>query len=297
MHAMYFGLGAAVGLGIGVLLLLFICRRVAKRILHPVYKRKPLGLIPAHVHLPSEDIFFRTQDGVRLSGWFVPAQNPSDKTIILMHGWGMNRSSILKNTYFLQRDFNLCYFDFRAMGTSGGTTSSIGYLETRDAQACIDYLKNTRPQQCRALGLYGLSMGGMVALYAAAHNPDVVCVAAEAAYYSYRRVISRWAWVHHKMPYLPLVPIVLHYIRRYLKANPEHYSPRFNMPKISPRPVLVIHGADDQIVPPSQARRLYQSARKPKELWIVPHAAHGKCAEVGGAEYQKRLGNFFRRYL
>lgn len=273
------------------------CARIAKKALHPAAKRKPLDVWPDQYKLPFENVYFKTEDGVQIKGWFIP--NPSsDKTIILMHGWGMNRGDVFKNTYFLHDlGYNLMYFDFRALGESGGTVSSIGYLEVKDLQAAIQFLKDTRPFACEKIGLYGLSMGGMVAICEAAQNPGIKCVVAEASYYSFRRVVSRWAWVHNKVPYFPLMPIVLHYMRRNLAANPERYSPKYNIPKIAPRPVFIIHGRYDNLVPAAQAKMLFKCAGEPKEIWLVPGAKHNKCAEVGGYEYKQRLADFYKKYL
>ena len=273
------------------------CARIAKKALHPAAKRKPLDVWPDQYKLPFENVYFKTEDGVQIKGWVIP--NPSsDKTIILMHGWGMNRGDVFKNTYFLHDlGYNLMYFDFRALGESGGTVSSIGYLEVKDLQAAIQFLKDTRPFACEKIGLYGLSMGGMVAICEAAQNPEIKCVVAEASYYSFRRVVSRWAWVHNKVPYFPLMPIVLHYMRRNLAANPERYSPKYNIPKIAPRPVFIIHGRYDNLVPAAQAKMLFKCAGEPKEIWLVPGAKHNKCAEVGGYEYKQRLADFYKKYL
>ncbi|MBQ8844045.1 MAG: alpha/beta hydrolase [Elusimicrobiaceae bacterium] len=280
-----------------ILLTVGICIHVAKWILHPRSKRKPLDVWPDQDKLPYDKISFLTEDGIRLRGWFIPKQD-SHKTIIFMHGWGMNRGDIYKNTHFLHDlGYNLMYFDFRALGESGGTVSSIGYLEIQDLQAAIKFLKKTYPQASEKIGIYGLSMGGMVAICEGAQNPDVSCVVAEASYYSFRRVVTRWAWVHNRVPYLPLIPIVLHYIRQELNANPEHFSPRYNVSKISPKPLFIIHGACDKLVPISQAKKLYRKAGHPKQIWLVPNASHPKCAVEGGFEYKQKLAEFFQKYL
>ena len=285
-----------------VLILLFLgtvymCARIAERVLHPQSKRKPLALWPDQYKLPYENIYFPTQDGIVIKGWFIP-NTQSAKTIILMHGWGMNRGDVFKNTYFLHDlGYNLMYFDFRALGESGGNTSSIGYLEVKDLQAAIAFLKATRPFAAEKIGLYGLSMGGMVAICEAAQNPEIACVVAEASYYSFRRVVSRWAWVHNKVPYFPLMPMILHYIRRNLAVNPEQFSPKHNIAKIASRPVFIIHGRYDNLVPAAQAKMLFKRAGEPKEIWLVPGAKHNQCAEVGGFEYKQRLSEFFRKNL
>lgn len=288
-------IGAVAVLALGTV---WLCMLTAKKVLHPASKRKALDAWPDQFGLPYENVTFKTEDQVPLKGWFITSEPESDKTIILMHGWGMNRSDILKNTHFLRElGFNLFYFDFRALGESGGRTSSIGYLELKDIAAAIRFLQETRPQFCAKIGLYGLSMGGMVAICEAARNPQVACVVAEASYYSFRRVVSRWAWVHRRVPYFPLMPIVLHYIRKQLGVNPERFSPKYNIPKIAPRPVFLIHGRYDNLVPAAQAKLLYKRAGEPKEIWLVPGAKHNKCAEVGGYEYKQRLADFYRKYL
>ena len=115
---------------------IWFCVHCAKKVLHPTSKRKPLDAWPDQYGLPYENVYFKTEDKVQLRGWFIPSAQYSNKTIILMHGWGMNRADILKNTYFLHDlGFNLFYFDFRALGESGGKTSSIGYLAIKDAAA------------------------------------------------------------------------------------------------------------------------------------------------------------------
>ena len=63
--------------------------------------------------------------------------------------------------------------------------------------------------------------------------------------------------------------------------------------RISPRPILLIAGTADHIVPPWMTERLYQSAREPKDLWLVPGAAHGQYAAVAPVEYERRLIQFF----
>ena len=290
------------GVLMGVLVLLvgtvYFCKHAAKRALHPKSKRKPLYAWPDEFNVPYENVSFQTADHITLKGWFVPAKEPSAKTIILMHGWGMNRSDILKNTCFLcDLGFNLFYFDFRALGESGGDVSSIGYLELKDVRAAIQFLKEHYPAQSHKIGLYGLSLGGMVAISEAARNPEIACVVAEAPYYSFRRVVSRWVWLHYHLPYFPLLPIILHYIREQLGANPERYSPKYTVGKIAPRPLFIIHGRYDNLVPAAIARRLYRKAGEPKTLWLVPGAKHNKCAEVCGFEYKQRLADFFRASL
>jgi len=267
-------------------------------VIHPRNLRKPVTVFPDQFRLVHENIVFRTADGVQLFGWFIPAAKTSEKTIIILHGRGQNRGDILASTHFLHRfGFNLLYFDFRGAGESGGALSSIGYLELRDFDAALEFLKRNKEEEAKNIGVYGLSMGGAVALYETANRPDIKCVAAEAAFESFNGIVARYAWVNKKTPYFPVIQLGLMLTRLRLGIDPEPFSPLYHIAKISPRPILFVAGSHDAIMPVKDVKRLFAAAKHPKEMWIVQGAAHGKCAEVGGEEYKTRLSSFFSKYL
>ena len=60
-----------------------------------------------------------------------------------------------------------------------------------------------------------------------------------------------------------------------------------------PAAVLLIHGGRDVGIPPEQGRRLYEAARDPRQLWVVPEAEHAGCFYKGREEYVRRVGRFF----
>jgi fermentation-respiration switch protein FrsA (DUF1100 family) len=67
--------------------------------------------------------------------------------------------------------------------------------------------------------------------------------------------------------------------------------------KISPRALLLIHGAEDPYISVEDVRRLHEAAGEPKELWIVAEAGYRQVDEVRRAEYRRRVLGFFDRYL
>ncbi|MBV9173376.1 MAG: hypothetical protein JOZ81_25205 [Chloroflexi bacterium] len=67
--------------------------------------------------------------------------------------------------------------------------------------------------------------------------------------------------------------------------------------RISPRPVLIIHGELDRIVPVRHARLLYLAAHTPKELWIVAGGRHEPARAIGARSYAARLRQFFDQAL
>lgn len=265
-------------------------------ITRPLMRRTPVAYIPDQYALAHEVIDFATADGLQLKGWFIPAAGgETGKTLILCHGWGSNRGELMRDTHFLAaHGFNLFYFDFRGAGESGGgAVSSVGYLETRDFDAAYEFLRNNRPHACERVGLFGTSMGGSVAVFAAAKYPEIKCLLVENTFLSYRRVISNFGWLRMKLPYWPLVPLTLFFVRMRLGADPEPFSPVHNIAGVT-IPALFINGDYDDLVPLADAKKLYSLCRSArKDLWELTGATHGKCADVGGEVYKDRVSKFF----
>ncbi|MBI4581131.1 MAG: alpha/beta hydrolase, partial [Planctomycetes bacterium] len=104
---------------------------------------------------------------------------------------------------------------------------------------------------------------------------------------SYRRIA---AWhVRHS----PLLLPIAWWVPRLLIGNA--YDPIDHVGRIAPRPLLIIHGTADEIVPVEMARRLHAAAGDPKELWLVDGADHYDPLRENADEGQGRLLEFFRR--
>jgi fermentation-respiration switch protein FrsA (DUF1100 family) len=74
-------------------------------------------------------------------------------------------------------------------------------------------------------------------------------------------------------------------------------SPRRHIGVIRPRPLLIIHGMADGVIPTSQAKMNYAAAGQPKTLWLVPRAGHVQSMLAQPQEYERRVIQFFRRCL
>jgi pimeloyl-ACP methyl ester carboxylesterase len=264
-------------------------------ILKPSKRKMQLNYWPDQFKLVFESIDFRTSDSVDLKGWFIPAiSGETNKTIIFCHGWGSNRGEVLKDTYFLaEHGFNLFYFDFRASGESKGEISSVGYLEIKDLESAIEFLKHYKPHAFEKIGILGISMGGSVATYAASKYDEIKCVLLESTFYSYSRVVANWSWSRMKIPYYPLVPLTLLFVRLKLATDPELFSTVHYIDRLSV-PVLFINGDHDDLVPVKDVQILFEKCKSSKkDLSIIIGASHGKCAEVGGQEYREKVFKFF----
>lgn len=265
-------------------------------VFHPP-KMLPHTIFPDRYGLRHDRVKLNAADGVPLVAWTIPAAEPTERTLLLLHGWGDNKGDLLQHTHYLSRKFNLVYLDHRSHGESGGPHSTIGYLESRDVEAVLAWLKEDRPAWTARLGVFGLSMGGSIAIWAAARYPELRCVATEAPFPSFNRVVGRYAHNGYRLPFFPFAWGALKVIAWRLGEDPEPYSPIYHVDRIAPRPMLFIAGALDTLMPLADVEELYARAKEPKELWIVENASHGKCEETAGEAYHRRLLEFFDKHV
>lgn len=260
----------------------------------------PMWIFPEQFGLRYEKMSFRSQDGIELKGWLVLSPTGDSRTIVMCHGWGDNKGELLKMTYFLNETagFNLLYFDFRAHGESGGDGTTIGALERRDFDAAVRWLRDNRPDLAERAGVFGLSMGAAVTIASMPEHPWLRCAVVESPYSDYRGVVRRWAWNNLRVPPFPLVGIALRMLRwRVGDPTIDSFNPVESAGRVSPRPLLVIGGDHDDLMPEEDVRRVFAAAREPKQLWIIPGAYHARCRDAAGMEYDARVAGFFQRHL
>lgn len=257
-------------------------------------KKAPVVVLPCDYGLAAQTVYLEASDGISLEGWFIRAEN-SIKTIILAHGFDMNKGDILKRTYFLAKNYNLFYLDCRGSGESSGK-SAFGLKENKDICAAVNWLKNNYPQQSKEIGLYGLCMGAAAASYYTAVYGGVKCLLLESSFYSLKNVAKRWAWKHIKVPYFPLVSSFLFFKEKSVGQKIESFSLQETASKIT-CPVLMIQGEKDKLAPVKKAEKTFALLKGPKELWVVKDSGHTGCFNAGGEEYIRKTENFFKQYL
>ena len=165
-----------------------------------------------------------------------------------------------------------------------------------DLEGALEWLLREKPAQSRRVGLYGMSMGGAVAVITAARRPEFQAVVVESAYSSATRSVIRYAGLFHHVPAWA-VPYTLWWTRLRLGFDPEVCAPEALIDKISPRPLFLLQGGADLRMPPSEGEALLAAAGEPKALWTVPGADHGGLWEKAGRTYEDRLSDFFKKTL
>jgi fermentation-respiration switch protein FrsA (DUF1100 family) len=227
-----------------------------------------------------EPVRFSAIDGVAISGWFLPAQNgsrqfESNKSVILCHGLGANKSNqLVLCRQLVPAGYNVLAIDHRAHGESGGQLSSFGDLERRDVLGAVRWLKQNRPQMSQRIYGVGASQGAAALVAASVDpSPEGQSIEAIALYGTYddlgslartlsgKTFLPPFNWLLEKMA-LPIASA-------HVGADLSSYRPAELIKDTWPRPVMVIHGVQDQIIDFTHGKRLYERATQPKDfLWI-----------------------------
>ncbi|MBV9469386.1 MAG: alpha/beta hydrolase [Abitibacteriaceae bacterium] len=259
--------------------------------IHP--PRAPLFLSPYDMDLPYEDVRFPSRDGLMLSGWWLPHPQPLG-VVIVCHGYLVNRCEVIGVAGTLQRaGFSCLVFDFRALGKSPGNTCTIGASEVQDALGAVDFVA----QYDLPIAIFGSSMGGAVAIMTGARDQRIGAVATDCAYATLARAADEW-WIGGLGPILGNLCRPAKYVAAFLAKVPIYdISPLDEITKISPRPVLLLHGERDTIIPVAHVRALFEAAGEPRTQWVAPGSQHVQARADYPIEYYRELVGFLHQWI
>jgi pimeloyl-ACP methyl ester carboxylesterase len=250
---------------------------------------------PAEYGLNYEEVRFKAADGLELRGCWISAVERSAPAVIILHGHGGSLDTDLHRApAFHEAGFSVFLIDFRAHGESQGKIASFGYLERRDVQGAVAYVKH---RGARKIGLLGFSYGGIASMVGAPLCPDVNAVVSDGGPVRMRSAIVgrgvEWhipRWVGRPFSWLIVAITSLR-----LRANLFEYDAVRWAGKIAPRPILFIHGEEDLVCPDFDD--LWAAAYEPKEAWRLPGVGHTKASELFPEEFERRVLAFFQKHL
>jgi fermentation-respiration switch protein FrsA (DUF1100 family) len=241
-----------------------------KIVYHPI--KYPDGIWnPEDYGLQVEDVYFSTPDGVNLHGWFVPAKKPV-ATLLWYHGNAGNLSHRLENILALEQlKLNIFIFDYRGYGRSEDKPDEKGLL--LDSQAAYDYLKLKKKIDPEELFIFGRSLGGACAIEIASKNIASGLII-ESAFTSVKDMADKM------FSFFPFK-----FLLRSNYNSIETIS-LVNMPK------MFIHGTNDELIPISMGRKLFEASQEPKIFYEINGAGHNDTYSVGGQKYFDSIGRF-----
>lgn len=170
--------------------------------------------------------------------------------------------------------FAVLIFNFRGTGASGGNIDILGW--TRDLKAVLDYLWALPEVDRSRLSLLGFSGGAAVSVCVASQDRRVSYIVACAcpARFTFSEVDEPQSVIEH-FRHLGAIrdkafpSSAQEWLDGFREVSPVRYVAR-----IAPRPLLLVHGSQDDVVPVAQAHEVYSRAGEPKQLVIVDGAGH-----------------------
>jgi dipeptidyl aminopeptidase/acylaminoacyl peptidase len=221
-------------------------------------------------------------DGLELVGeLYIPSGDKVHPALCICHGIPASPPDPTDKGYallahrFCQAGFTTLIFNFRGAGRSEGNLDILGW--TRDLQTALDLLYNLKEVDKMRFCLLGFSGGAAVSVYTAAHDPRVSSVVTCACPADFRSLSQREAPMETIQRFREIgsirdkdfPPSIEEWQRGFETITPIKW-----IDKISPRPLLLVHGDADELIPLEHAHRLYQKAGEPKEFKIIPGAKH-----------------------
>ena len=206
----------------------------------------------------------------RLHGWWVPATAPTIGQVLLFHGNAGNIGDRVPHVARLSAaGFDVLAFDYSGYGRSAGRPSERATYE--DARAALDALAGRNPVRVIYLGE---SLGGAVALELAMLHPPAGLIL-QSAFTSVRAM----ARLHY--PFIPRALV------------PDAYPSLRIIPRLR-APLLVLHGADDPIVPLMDGEALFEAAPEPKRIEVFPGVGHNDVLARAGSDWIRAIASWAR---
>jgi pimeloyl-ACP methyl ester carboxylesterase len=236
---------------------------------------------PTHApRAPWEEIAV-SSEGLRLRAWLARGDE-ARAAAVLVHGLGDSLESYVDSGAVLhRRGHGVLLLDLRAHGGSEGRYTTLGGREREDVRAALRALRE------RGLGrqgfvLLGVSMGAVAALRAAAEEPDVRAVVAEAPYDDYRSSIAHHARLYYGLPaWFPLVPAAIAVAEWRAGFDADSVS-AVEAARHAHGALLLIVDGDDPRMPAAVVRRVFDAHPGPKRIWTAPSAPHSGAASAPG---------------
>jgi fermentation-respiration switch protein FrsA (DUF1100 family) len=264
-----------------------------------------LGFTPFETGVPFENVVFPGGHDAPLGGWLL-VHGAHAPTILACAGYRAHRSDLLGIASALWRaGFNVLIFDYTGYGDEPGPVT-LGYWEMADARAALRFLRGRYPES--PLGLMGFSMGAAIAIMVAAREPDVRAVFADSPFTDQRAIIryhvGRELHLSATQQGEWLARVVLSLVDRRLSRlfdfRLADVDPLRDVARLAPRPLVLVHGESDTIIPVEHTRRLEAAARAagvPVEALYIPDAGHCEGYFVDRAGYCARAADFFAAHV
>ena len=262
--------------------------------------RVPNHSSPAALGLKAEEVRIATANARQLHAWLIraPPQEPErdrpQAAVVVVHGWGGNAALMLPLARPLhEAGFAALFIDTRCHGASDDDRFTSLPRFAEDAEHAFAWLAAQPGIDPQRIALLGHSVGAGAVLFAASRTPQVAAVVSVAAF-SHPVAMMRRLLAAKRLPERPLGRYILDYVQKTIGHRFDDIAPLTTIARIR-RPVLLVHGEDDEVVPIVEARQIYAArGDTPVELMTIA-GNHDSFADLEG--HIDQLTGFLQRAL
>jgi dipeptidyl aminopeptidase/acylaminoacyl peptidase len=247
-----------------------------------------------------EDVLVNVGDGIVLSGWFFENERGGDCGVVLLHGRGGARvETFVYVPLFWARGCHAMMFDARHHGDSTGQYATYGYHEKGDTLQVLAWFSERTELKTSQIGLMGVSYGAATVLQAAALEPDLAFVAAEAPFQDLPTLLGEQAEERYgRLVRAILMPTVLLFAGWRADFEPAAVSPMLAAREIQ-APVFLMHSLQDESIPTSHVQAIEANIAHDRKVlhltdWGAPHA---QCMKTDPETFKAYMDDFLDRYV
>ena len=197
-----------------------------------------------------------------------------DKVIIICHGIMQSKDSQIftKMAMEFEENYDVINMDLRGHGRSGGGCT-LTSMEVQDLKAVVDYAR----QRQKKVGVIGFSLGAATAILESAEYKNIDSLILVSPFTKISKVDFKF-WKRDATQTTPTKEFIIDTNRRIKIGNIFLFktAPIAVVDKISPAPVLFLHGKEDWVIDCSHSQELYEKAKEPKKLVIFEDAFHAE---------------------
>lgn len=239
------------------------------------------------------DTMIVNERGLRLHAWYVAGKQGSTRTAVLLHGYKSNPIHMLHIGFLYHQvlGYNILLPDQEAHAQSEGKTIGMGWPDRLNA---LQWARVAHDRfLCDTLVVHGISMGAATVMNLSGEpTPDYVRAFVEdCGYTSVWDEFEGELRARFGLPAFPLLPLAswlcgLRHGWSFDEANSLEQVRR------CVKPMLFIHGSEDDFVPTHMLRPLYDAKPAPKAMWLAPGSGHARAYDDHPEEYTRRVARF-----
>ncbi|UJL47502.1 alpha/beta hydrolase [Virgibacillus sp. NKC19-16] len=246
-----------------------------------------------------EQIEMTSFDGLNLQGYFLEAEEPTDKTVVLAHGYlgGASDMGLYGQYYYEELGYNVFTADLRGHGDSEGDYIGFGWHDRLDYADWIDLIIEKQGPDTEIV-LHGVSMGAATVLMASGEDlPDnVKAIVADSPYSS---VYDLFEYQLDRMFHLPAFPVLpsTSLVTNMRAGYTLTEASALDQVQKTDIPILYIHGNADTFVPTAMTQELYENTNSEADLITFNGAGHGEAFVTQKDRYVEKMEEFLAKYM